>query len=1526
MNIKKILPLFLIFLLVFSSFASAASVNLPKSNKTIKTSQTSKELHKNTKTKVKKKEESYKKTDKVRVIVEVDGDPAVTYATKQGKKYSTLSKSVKEKLQKQVKEKQANVKSKMAKKAIKMQFKQSFSTTFNGFSGVVEYGQIPAIKNVDGVAKVTIAHEYERPEIKPDMKYSKEIVEAQKAWDSYGYKGEGMVVAVIDTGIDPSHKDMILTDENKAAWTKVKVEAAAKDQGLPGNYYTAKVPYGYNYYDENNQILDLGPDASMHGMHVSGTVGANGNEEEGGIKGVAPEAQILGLKVFGNDPEMPSTWSDLIIKAIDDAIALDADVVNMSLGSTSAFVLPEDPEQVAVQRAVDNGVLMSISAGNSNHIGSGYSDPYASNPDKGVVGAPGLSTNSLQVASLENSFIDLSAITYSFGETETGKAPFLSASSVDPNEQSQKKFEILYAGKGQPSDFEGKDFTGKYALIVRGDLTFVEKTLNAQAAGAAGAIIFNNTNGFVSMATEPAIKIPQLFMLKTDGEALKQELEKGTVVTIEFNGDQVTSVNPTADQMSDFTSWGVTPNLDFKPEITAPGGNIYSTLNNNKYGVMSGTSMAAPHVAGGSALVLERVKEDFANLEGAARVNMAKNILMNTGKVVEDKGPYNSGYSHNPYSPRRQGAGLMQLHAALSTPVVVTNTATNEAKVTLKEIKNNKATFTLKAENFSDEEVTYQVSGNVLTDLAVQDQTTGLIYDQLESQGIYKDGTISDDAPWTGEFPISFSVDELKVPANGSSTVAVTVDLSDTIDWYYNAPLDVIFENGYFVEGFVTLTDVKDEKPTLNVPYVGFNGDWNDAPVIDSMIYDGNDADSFYGWTGMLTEAGVDDKGYMNYNFLGINPIDNSAKSEKIAISPNGDGVNDNAVPILSFLRNATSVEYKIVDKDGNVLRKIKSEELVRKNYYNNGTGSDYYLKDNMAWDGKVKNKLVADGQYFYEVAATIDYPGKEAQKVIFPILVDTAAPQVTASVEGDKVSITGTDANGSGIAYYDVLLNGESVFGEKDLPLAGDATEYKFTETPAVGSTVEVVAYDYAGNVGEAVVEGANDTTIPYIHITSPKAVSVYDSNEIEVTGYVTDESKIRELSVAGKQVELVWNENEKRYDFRTQLTLEDGVHKIRIDGTDVAGNKIDYLVRDFLVDTTAPVISVDAPKKVRKDVDSVTLKATISDNFEELHYYVDGSEEFSKEFSFENFSNNGLTKNISTELSLEPGDNTFILELVDVAGHKTTKEVKIFRGESKYKVKFYNGTSLIKETEIVEDARVAAPSAPAKSGYTFIGWYKDSGFKTKFDFSKPITDNTNVYAKYEKNPSAPGSVKVTSSDYNKLTVSWKKVSGASGYEVYRYNSSTKKYSKVSTLTNGNTVSFANSGLTTGKTYYYKVVAYKTVDGKKLVSSYSSKASAKPSLKVPAKVKADKKSSTSIKVSWSKVNGASGYKIYRSTSKSGKYSLVKTVTSGKTTSYTNTKLKKGQTYYYKVRAYRTVSGKKVYSSYSSVVAKKLTK
>ncbi|MFS0862265.1 S8 family serine peptidase [Fredinandcohnia sp. 179-A 10B2 NHS] len=1321
---KKTLALVLAFLMLFANTAMAAAGPLNKpardKNVTVKESFSQEEA------------EKFALDEKVRVIVEVEGAPAIEYATKQGKKFTELSESKQVELQNKALSAQKDVKTLLSSKRVKMEFKESFTTTFNGFSGVVEYGKIATIEKLDGVSSVTIANEYKLPETKPEMKYSKELIEAQNAWNDYGYKGEGMIVGIIDSGIDPTHKDMVLTDESTAALSKDEVDAFIAENNLPGKYYSAKVPYGYNYMDGNAEVRDLGPGASFHGMHVGGTVAANGDETAGGIKGVAPEAQLLALKVFGNDPEMGSTWGDIYIKAIDDSIILGADVINMSLGSTASFVNENDPEQQAIANAVDNGVLMSISAGNSAHFGNGFYNPYASNPDVGVVGAPGLSTDSLQVASLDNSFMDLDGAQAVYNGVEAGLHPFLSASSVHPNSVAQKTFEVVYAGLGikpgdvtpdsanyqkykDHDDFAGLDLTGKYALIQRGEIAFVLKAQNAQAAGAAGVIIFNNADGYVNMQTDAGITIPQLFMLKQNGDELKAQLDAGVMVELSFNGDVTTAPNPTAGKMSDFTSWGVTPNLDFKPEITAPGGNIYSTFNDDQYGVMSGTSMAAPHVSGGSALVLQRVKEDFAELTGQEKVEFAKNLLMNTASPVKDKGTVNSGAAgsfgpllqgwDNPYSPRRQGAGLMQLHAALSTPVVVTEATSGIGKVALKEV-GDQFSFTLEATNYSDETVTYDVAANVQTDFALLGELGYFTADELESQEIRGAVVTLNDGNTVVE-----------VPANGTATINVQVDLTnaEVIDYgatgFTTTPVENVFPNGYFVEGFVTLTDSSDVNPELSVPYVGFKGDWNAAPVLDALAYDDAEGYSFYEYAAMLYQA-KDEKFY----YLGHNPFatedDYYGRTlDRIAISPNGDGEQDNILPLLSFLRNAKEVKYNVLDEEGNVLRTIRSEQNVRKNYYDGGLGAMYSIKTASAWDGKVKNKVVADGTYYYEIASTIDYAGKDAQSVKVAVVVDTVAPTIEATRDGDTVTINAADDR-SGLSYVEVVVNGES----QGL-VTPDTTELDVTGL-SNNEVITLVATDIAGNSSEVVL----DTEAPSISVTTPETFSVINTRTVEVKGTVTDKDEVTSLTVEGKEVELVWNAEKKHYAFETTVTFDkDGAHPIHIVATDASGNETSLSnSRLVFVDTTAPVLTVDVPSTVASNVETVDLKATLSDNAEELRYFVDGSEEFFQELP--GYDLKPFTKNVTTTLTLEPGENTFSLELYDVAGNKTTKEVTVFRGDVdpepvvKNGWEFENGkwfyyTNDVKKTGWLWDSSYKSWFFFNKDGSMATGWVLDGG-----------------------------------------------------------------------------------------------------------------------------------------------------------------------------------------------------------------------
>lgn len=192
----------------------------------------------------------------------------------------------------------------------------------------------------------------------------------------------------------------------------------------------------------------------------------------------------------------------------------------------------------------------------------------------------------------------------------------------------------------------------------------------------------------------------------------------------------------------------------------------------------------------------------------------------------------------------------------------------------------------------------------------------------------------------------------------------------------------------------------------------------------------------------------------------------------------------------------------------------------------------------------------------------------------------------------------------------------------------------------------------------------------------------------------------------------------------------------------------------------------------------------------------------------------------------------------------------------------------------------------------------------------TKVFSDYSSVKSQQVSAPTvqAPSNVKTSVESATSIKVTWKKADGVNGYEVYAAAGKNGSYKKVGTTTG---VSFTYKNLTPDKTYYFKVLSYKTISGANYNSSFTSPASRKLVIPTPTNLKASKAGKTAIKVSWKKVSGATGYEIYRAAAKNGKYSKIATVKSSKT-SYTNKKLTQGKTYYYKVVAVRNKSKSKL--------------
>lgn len=216
----------------------------------------------------------------------------------------------------------------------------------------------------------------------------------------------------------------------------------------------------------------------------------------------------------------------------------------------------------------------------------------------------------------------------------------------------------------------------------------------------------------------------------------------------------------------------------------------------------------------------------------------------------------------------------------------------------------------------------------------------------------------------------------------------------------------------------------------------------------------------------------------------------------------------------------------------------------------------------------------------------------------------------------------------------------------------------------------------------------------------------------------------------------------------------------------------------------------------------------------------------------------------------------------------------------------------------------------------YRIRAYRSNSGITTNGPWTatkkaKPLPQKPTVTASYK--------------NYSTATVKWNRISGASGYTIYRSTSKSGSYKKIATIKKAGTTSYTDSKLTTGKTYYYKVKSYRNVNGKALYSGYSDIASVKITLKAPVISSITANDYRTLTVKWKKVSGANGYIVYRSTSQNGTYKKIATVKGGSVLSYKNSGVTTGKKYYYKIKAYRTVNKKKVTSGYSNAKVKSTT-
>lgn len=655
---------------------------------------------------------------------------------------------------------------------------------------------------------------------------------------SFKYDGTGTVVAVLDTGLDYYHSAFSLgnftADRSKLGLTYSEVEqvlasnsmrAEGMQAGLTAAdvYINDKIPFSFDYADGDSDVY---PIASDHGTHVAGIIGGKDDT----ITGVAPNAQLVIMKTFSDIQSTARTaW---IMSALDDCVVLGVDVINMSLGTDCGFSRERDKEAVwgVYDRIREAGI--SVVAAASNSFNSTYSSEkngnlgLTSNPDSSTVGSPSTYKGSLSVASISGVktpyLLYNNNIIYFLESVDRVSEDKNFYDDLLGDKQEMNIEYVTIPGVGRPADYTGFDVKGKIALVRRGDTTFEEKANTAQEMGAAGIIIYNNVSGDIKMnAGEATIAVASI--RQDDGEMLAAA-GKGTLV--------IKRSQAAGPFMSDFSSWGPTPDLQMKPEITAHGGMIYSAVPGQSYDYQSGTSMATPNMAGVVALLRQYVKTERSNIanDPVAVSALVNQLLMSTADIV-----YNT--NGLPASVRKQGAGLANLSSAAATTAFIrtydrkTGEVMDKSKIELGDDPQKSGVYTLKfgISNFGANALSYEVSALIMTE-GVSDTKTNDGKTTVTEQGHVLDGARIKVAVPSGG---TLSGSTVTVAAGQVAEVVVTITLSDADKQY----LDTSFANGMYVEGFIKLKAVSGTSVNMSVPYLAFYGDWTQAPIFDLDFY-----------------------------------------------------------------------------------------------------------------------------------------------------------------------------------------------------------------------------------------------------------------------------------------------------------------------------------------------------------------------------------------------------------------------------------------------------------------------------------------------------------------------------------------------------------------------------------------------------------------------------------------------------------------------------------------------------------------
>lgn len=680
-----------------------------------------------------------------------------------------------------------------ARAGVAYEERRAFGSLWNGLSIRTDARNLARLSRIRGVRAlypVRLAHiDPNRPPNGAEL-YTALAQTGADIAHAAGYTGNGITVAVIDSGVDYQHPDL-----GGCFGPGCRIE---RGFDFVGNAYQPN-PSAAGY--SPIPVPDPDPDdCNGHGTHVAGIVGARAAGPDG-ITGVAPDVAFHVYRVFGCGVPVGSSVSsatDVVLAAMEEVSRGKPHVLNMSIGSD--FAWPQYPLAQASDRLVRMGVSVVAAIGNAGAAG-GY-----------AAAAPGIGSDVIGAAAFDNSHIRLNVLRLSPDASPVGYSPATGAplppiAGTLPVRRtgSQTSISDACSSTTPPTAPPPGSLTGAAALIRRGTCTFYEKAINAEAAGAVAVVLYNNVPGVISPSVTPPttppglppVTIPVVGISDSDGALIDARLESGgpDSITIEWTSESSSFPNlPNGGLISSFSSYGPSPDLAIKPDIGAPGGAIRSTYpldhpqSAGGYATLSGTSQASPHISGAIALLLE-AKPFTPVLE-------IRDVLQNSA----DPRPW----SLNPGTGlldhvHRQGAGMVDIPEAIASTTLI-----RPGKLSLGEVESGSVTRTLTIANHGPGEATYTLSHVAA----------------VATRGTYP-GTPPPPNPLqflNAPSSVSFSSTQVTVAAGAAATVNVTITPAP-------APDHTVF-NGYLIA-----TSDRDGEIS-RVPYLGFKGDYQSIQVL----------------------------------------------------------------------------------------------------------------------------------------------------------------------------------------------------------------------------------------------------------------------------------------------------------------------------------------------------------------------------------------------------------------------------------------------------------------------------------------------------------------------------------------------------------------------------------------------------------------------------------------------------------------------------------------------------------------------